>query len=261
MLCIHRACRPSIVLARITTTAMRTQHSHGKLFKPDGYLSQFVYNNQTRSLKKYQHLLTELPSTAEMVAAGAMAIGRLDQETEGLLLLTTDGRLSHFITKGRVIEKEYYAQVAGDSVSDSAIAQLAGGMEISLGGGRTHNTRPCSVSRLAAPPQLPPRRKPHHALVRKKRDGTVVPAPTTWLALTLVEGKKNQVRRMTAAVGHPTLRLVRVRVGDVELGPMQPGELAPWRPPEALLRRAHEFCEAKAQLRLTSSASSDEVYS
>lgn len=239
MLAVLRGRAADLLVRRLSTL------THAKLFKPDGFMSQFAFNNKTTALRKHQHLLSELPAAASL-PPGTMAIGRLDQDSEGLLLLTTDGRLSHFITKSRSIEKEYWAQVEGD-VGPEAIERLArGGIQISLGGGSYHTTLPCvAVRRLATPPVLPARRWPLKSLYRKKRDGSILPAPTTWLSLTLVEGKKRQVRKSTAAVGHPCIRLVRVRVADVTLGDMRPGQIVPWDPGEALLRRAREFTALK----------------
>jgi 23S rRNA pseudouridine2457 synthase len=197
-------------------------------------------------LRMRQRLLSDLLGASSLSPA-TMAIGRLDQDSEGLLLLTTDGSLSHFITKSRQIEKEYYAQIEGEMGTADMERLAAGGVVLSLKGGESHLTRPCKVCRLDEPPKLPLRRSPHPGLKRKKMDGTILETPTSWIALTLIEGKFRQVRRMTASVGHPTLRLVRVRVGDLLLGDLvrRPGEVVPWRPDAALLERAHEFCLAK----------------
>ena len=155
-----------------------------------------------------------------------MAIGRLDEDSEGLLLLTTDGKLSHHILKEGGIEKQYFAQVQGTPSSD-AVAALSTGVKISLPKGESHFARAFDVHALASAPRFPPRTKRVRD-TQKKLDGTVVPVPTTWLSLTLTEGKYHQVRKMTAAVGHPTLRLVRVRVGSVGLGDMAPGDVQTW---------------------------------
>ena len=117
-------------------------------------------------------------------------------------------------------------------------------------------TQPCRVERLPLEPMLPSRIKPVHGLTRKKLDGSMLLTPTTWLSITLVEGKNRQVRKMTAAVGHPTLRLVRVRVGDVCVGDLMPGELRSWDPGQALLEKAVAFCDERARER---SALSGEV--
>ena len=178
---------------------------HFLLHKPYGYLSQFVSAFEREARKK--RFLGELHD----FPPGTMAIGRLDEDSEGLLLLTTDGRLSEAI-RSRHVEKEYYAQVDG-LITEEALAQLRQGVAISLQG-VPYRTGPCQARQLAEPPALPPRPRP----VRDDRHG-----PTSWLALTLTEGKFRQVRKMTAAVGLPTLRLVRVRIGGQTLAGLLPG--------------------------------------
>ncbi len=181
------------------------QHEHFILFKPDGYLSQFVNNQTKRSNKKLLGELGDFPSDT-------MAIGRLDEHSEGLLLLTTDGKVSEFIRSSKV-EKEYYAQVDG-IISDKAIEQLKQGVEIGFEGIK-YTTKKCNVFKLDEIPNLPKRRKK----IRDERHG-----PTTWISVTLTEGKFRQVRKMTAAVGFPTLRLVRVRIGSLQIDNMVAGD-------------------------------------
>ena len=141
-----------------------------------------------------------------------MDVGRLDEDSEGLLLLTTDGSVSERL-RGNDVEKEYYAQVDGRP-DDAALARLRAGVGISIHG-QPYHTRPCAVQRLEPAPAVAPRSRK----IRDERHG-----PTSWLSLTLTEGKFRQVRKMTAAVGHPTLRLLRVRVGGWHLGDLAPGE-------------------------------------
>jgi 23S rRNA pseudouridine2457 synthase len=184
----------------------QSMSAHFKIFKPDGFLSQFINNGPQ---KRRIRLLGELGSFPEQT----MAIGRLDLHSEGLLLLTTDGKLSDHICRGGV-EKEYYALLDGN-ITDEAIAELRGGLTIMVRG-EPHQTKPCVVHRLIEPPELPQRNK----RIRDSRHG-----PSSWVSVVLSEGKNRQVRKMTAAVGFPTLRLIRVRVGDIELGDMQPGEV------------------------------------
>ena len=178
-------------------------HRHFMLYKPWGYLSQFVTNQKNNKSR----LLGELSDFPD----GTMAIGRLDKDSEGLLLLTTDGKVSNYITSSKV-EKEYYAQVDG-VVDEQAIAQLTEGVEIGNEGQRFITKAVCA-SIIDPAPQLPPRPRK----IRDERHG-----PTSWLSITLAEGKFRQVRKMTAAVGLPTLRLVRMRIGPVHLGEMEPG--------------------------------------
>lgn len=181
-------------------------HRHFIIYKPYGFLSQFI-NNQTKRKKK---LLGELDFN---FPEGTMAIGRLDVKSEGLLLLTTDGKVSDFITTRGKIEKEYYVQVDG-AITAEAIEKLQNGVEIGIHGEK-YTTKPCKVE-LIATPDLPNRTKK----IRDERHGA-----TPWIAITLKEGKFRQVRKMTSAVGFPTLRLVRVRVGDILLGNMISGEV------------------------------------
>ena len=182
------------------------QHQHFIIFKPFGYLSQFV-NNQTR--RKNKKMLGELYNFPE----NTMAIGRLDETSEGLLFLTTDGKVSEFIRSSKV-EKEYYAQVDG-KITSEAIEQLKNGVEISTETG-LYFTKNCIVKKIDKTLQLPKRAKK----IRDDRHGS-----TSWVSITLREGKFRQVRKMTAAVGFPTLRLVRVRIGVIHINNMVAGEV------------------------------------
>lgn len=182
------------------------EHRHFALYKPDGYLSQFVSQQTKRKNKKMLGELFEFPE-------GTMAIGRLDEPSEGLLLLTTDGKVSEEIRSTKV-EKEYWAQLDG-IVNEQAVNQLQKGVEITSESG-LYRTLPCKVKPMETNPILPPRNKK----IRDERHG-----PTSWISITLTEGKYRQVRKMTAAVGFPTLRLVRVRIGDILIGEMKPGDV------------------------------------
>ena len=181
-------------------------HRHFKIYKPYGYLSQFITRQKTRKNKR---LLGELSHFPEEV----MSIGRLDEDSEGLLLLTTNGKLSAKIT-GTSIEKEYYAQVDG-LIDDPAIEQLQNGVKIGINGNE-YWTAPCKANKLPQIPLLPERAKK----IRDERHG-----PTSWVSITLTEGKFRQVKKMTAAVGFPTLRLVRVRIGNEFVEGMEAGEV------------------------------------
>ncbi|WP_210395163.1 pseudouridine synthase [Motiliproteus sediminis] len=140
---------------------------------------------------------------------GVYAAGRLDYDSEGLLLLTDDGRLQQRIADPAFkLEKTYWVQVDGE-VTDEALTALCRGVQLKDG-----RTRPAKARRLAEP-QLWPRTPP--VRFRKQQ-------PTSWLELKIREGKNRQVRRMTAAVGFPTLRLVRVAIGEWTLEGLQPGE-------------------------------------
>jgi 23S rRNA pseudouridine2457 synthase len=142
-----------------------------------------------------------------------MSVGRLDQDSEGLLFLTTCGKVSAEVNRNK-IEKEYYVQVDGQ-ITAEAVEQLKNGLEISING-KSYKTLPCEASILEERPTFPERAKK----IRDERHG-----PTSWVSVTLVEGKFRQVKKMTAAVGFPTLRLVRVRIGNEKLDGMDAGEI------------------------------------
>lgn len=166
--------------------------------KPYGVLSQFTHEGTGhQTLKQY----IDVPDV--------YAAGRLDRDSEGLLLLTDDGALIKRLTHPKHhIEKTYWIMVEGDPVQDK-LSQIEGGIQL-----KDYKTLPCKA-RLIPTPNLPPRPKP------------VTPhGPITWIEIKLHEGKKRQIRHMTAAVGLFTLRLVRVAIGQIRLGNLEPGE---WR--------------------------------
>lgn len=166
--------------------------------KPYGVLSTFTDATGRSTLKEF----IDFP--------GVYAAGRLDMESEGLLLLTDDGKLIHRLTDPRWhLPKTYLVQVEGVPVQEQ-LAMLEQGVLI-----RGVKTRRCRVM-IIPEPDLPPRQgKP------------VTPhGPTCWLRMVIFEGKKRQIRHMTAAVGLPTLRLIRIAIGMLTLGDLQPGE---WR--------------------------------
>jgi len=173
-------------------------HHHYILHKPFRYLSQFINNQNKRRNKK---LLGELYNFAK----GTMAIGRLDETSEGLLLLTTNGKVSAEITSKKY-EKEYYVQVDG-LITEREINQLQVGVTINIHG-KPYHTKPCKVYAVNSLTE-------YHIEQRHVRDERH--GPTSWVSITLTEGKFRQVRKMTASVGFPTLRLVRVRIGDIKL--------------------------------------------
>ncbi|EGV44934.1 pseudouridine synthase [Bizionia argentinensis JUB59] len=181
---------------------------HFKLFKPYGFISQFIINGKQ---KRNKRLLGELFNFPE----NTMAIGRLDENSEGLLLLTTDGKTSTYVTGGK-IEKEYYVQVDG-TITAEAITTLQTGVSITVNA-KPYLTKPGKAYVLDATPDFPERGKK----IRDARHG-----PTTWISITIKEGKYRQVRKMTSAVGFPTLRLVRVRVGTIILGDLEMGHVEP----------------------------------
>ena len=179
-------------------------HQHFILHKPYGFLSQFIYE-----LKRKKKLLGELYNFPE----GTMAIGRLDEDSEGLLLLTTDGKVSEQI-RSKKVDKEYYVQVDG-IITLEAIEKLQNGVEIGFEGTK-YTTKPCKAFLVSEIPNFGERAKK----IRDERHG-----PTSWASITVNEGKFRQVRKMTAAVGFPTLRLVRIRIGNVHLNELIAGEV------------------------------------
>jgi 23S rRNA pseudouridine2457 synthase len=165
--------------------------------KPFNVLSQFTDDSGRPTLADY------------LVAPGCRAAGRLDFDSEGLLLLTDDGQLQHQIANPKnKLWKRYLVQVEG-TIDDDAIAQLAAGVTLNDG-----PTLPASARRVR-PPTLWHRDPP--VRVRKT-------VPDSWLELSIREGRNRQVRRMTAAVGFPTLRLVRTTVGEWSLEDLVPGQ-------------------------------------
>jgi len=166
--------------------------------KPYGVLSQFTDEGTGHpTLKQYINI------------PDVYAAGRLDRDSEGLLLLTDDGALIKRLTDPKHhIEKTYWVMIEGEPTLDK-ISQLEGGIDL-----KGYRTLP-SKTRLIPTPSLPPRPKP------------VTPhGPTAWIEIKLREGKKRQIRHMTAAVGLPTLRLIRVAIGTIHLGSLEPGH---WR--------------------------------
>jgi 23S rRNA pseudouridine2457 synthase len=163
-------------------------------YKPYDVLSNFLDPEGRKSLKEF----IDIPDV--------YAAGRLDRDSEGLLLLSNDGRLIQRLTDPRFhLPKTYFVQIEG-SVTPEALARLSQGVIIG-----DYQTQRCQVMQIPQP-DLPPRGKsitPH--------------GPTEWLRIVLREGKKRQIRHMTAAVGLPTLRLVRIAIGPITLGDLEPG--------------------------------------
>jgi 23S rRNA pseudouridine2457 synthase len=168
------------------------------LNKPFGVLCQFTDPEGRPTLADYVRVPNVYPA------------GRLDHDSEGLVLLTDDGALQARLADPRHhVEKVYWVQVEGVP-TDDALARLRAGVVLKDG-----PTRPARVRPIDEPPALWPRDPP----IRWRAS-----IPTAWLEIALTEGRNRQVRRMTAAVGHPALRLIRVAIGPYELGPLRPGE-------------------------------------
>jgi 23S rRNA pseudouridine2457 synthase len=144
--------------------------------------------------------------------ADVYPVGRLDRDSEGLMLLTNYGQVQHRLSDPHFAHPRTYWIQVEPVPPPSALAQLRQGVTI-----KGYRTRPCQVELLSTEPSLPPRNPP----IRYRQS-----IPTAWLKMTLQEGKNRQVRRMTAAVGYPTLRLVRVAIAHLNLGTLKPGQ---WR--------------------------------
>ena len=175
-------------------------HSLLRFNKPYGVLSQFTPEGRWRGLKDF------------IDVAGVYVAGRLDADSEGLLLLTSDGALQARIADPRFkLEKTYWAQVEGVP-DEAALEALRRGVQLNDG-----ITRPAKARLMVPPPELWSREPPiRHRLA----------SPTAWLQLAITEGRNRQVRRMTAAVGHPCLRLVRAAIGPYTLDGLAPGAYA-----------------------------------
>lgn len=176
------------------------------------------------------------PTLADFVPVpGVYAAGRLDADSEGLLLLTDDGGLQHRITDPRhKLPKTYLAQVEGEP-DEAALAQLRAGVDLG-----DFRTRPCTARVVAEPDWLWPRDPP----VRFRKT-----VPTAWLEIVLREGRNRQVRRMTAKVGLPTLRLLRVAIGQWSLGDLLPGQWCETPVPLALATRGEGKMRAQVRQR------------
>ncbi|MGG6292857.1 pseudouridine synthase [Leptolyngbya sp. AN02str] len=185
---------------------MAASYRYLLFYKPYNVLTQFS-SPQAEGSQESEPTLKDFISVSDVYP-----VGRLDKDSEGLLLLTNNGRLQHVLTEPKFGHpRTYWVQV--ERVPDEmALAQLRKGVMI-----QGYKTRPAKVRLLQAEPDLPPRDPP----IRFRKS-----VPTAWLELTLTEGRNRQVRRMTAAVGFPTLRLVRVAIAQLTLVGLQPGQ---WR--------------------------------
>lgn len=166
--------------------------------KPYAVLSQFTSEEGKRSLKDFGF------------PKGVYPVGRLDYDSEGLLLLTDDNQIKHRLTDPKFeLPKRYLVQIEREPSND-ALQTLRDGVVI-----EGKKTKPAEVRLLNDEPDLPPRSVP----IRFRKT-----VPTAWIELTIREGRNRQVRKMTAAVGHPTLRLVRVQIGTIGIGHLRQGE-------------------------------------
>jgi 23S rRNA pseudouridine2457 synthase len=179
-------------------------HRYFLVNKPYNMVSQFVSSHDVRLLGELNFDFPE----------GTHAIGRLDQNSEGLLLLTTNKKITKLLFQGPVPHKRTYLVQVKNKMSEATAQQLSAGIEISAKTGSTFKTTPCEVKIANKPMGLTAIGKPLHENV-----------VTTWLTITLTEGKFHQVRKMVGAVNHRCIRLIRISIEEIELGSMQPGEV------------------------------------
>lgn len=179
-------------------------HQYFVIYKPAGMISQFVSPYDKRLLSSLEFNFPE----------GTHAIGRLDEDSEGLLVLTTDKELTRkFLNPHSVFVKRYLVQVVYE-VPEETLYRLRNGIELVIKQRGSYITKPCEVYRLQNAPSLPERQSPYTEYI-----------PHTWLEFVLTEGKNRQIRRMCKAVKHECKRLVRTHINQLSIGDMQAGEV------------------------------------
>lgn len=173
-------------------------------YKPFHVLCQFTSEGDKKTLKGFFD-----------VPRNVYPVGRLDYDSEGLLILTNDKKLNYLLLNpAQGHEREYWVQVEG-LVSQEAIDKLINGIPINIDG-KMFQTKKCKAEKFSSPPLVHQRIPP----IRFRKN-----LPDSWIKIILTEGKNRQVRKMTARVGHPTLRLIRTRIESVTLAQLQPGEM------------------------------------
>ncbi|MCW3113166.1 MAG: pseudouridine synthase [Segetibacter sp.] len=174
------------------------------IYKPYQVLSQFTSEGSKKSLAE----LFDVPKDV-------YPVGRLDYDSEGLLILTNDTQLNHLLLNPKhKHEREYWVQVEG-TITEQALNELRSGITIAIDG-KTHKTAPCKAFAFEGQPGVFERNPP----IRFRKD-----IPVSWISLSLTEGKNRQVRRMTANVGFPTLRLIRYRIEKITVEGLEPGRM------------------------------------
>jgi 23S rRNA pseudouridine2457 synthase len=179
-------------------------HRYFILNKPVNMVSQFVSSHDVKMLGSINFQFPE----------GTHAIGRLDKNSEGLLLLTTDKKVTSLLFQGKQPHTRTYLVQVKNKVSLETVAKLASGILISATNGGTYMTTPCEVTLLDKPPFI---HEPEIALHKN--------VLYSWLQISLQEGRFHQVRKMVAAVHHKCIRLIRISIEDIELGKIMPGEV------------------------------------
>lgn len=174
------------------------------VYKPFQVLTQFSFEEGRKTLKDFFS-----------VPRDVYPVGRLDSDSEGLLILTNDKQLNHLLLNPMShYAKEYWVQVEG-FIPQASLTKLETGVIITVNN-KPYQTKDCKAELFPIPPPVPDRNPP----IRFRKN-----VPTSWIRLILTEGKNRQVRKMTAAVGHPTLRLIRARLGNLDLEGLAPGEM------------------------------------
>ena len=177
---------------------------YGIIYKPYNVLSQFTSADQKQTLKDFFD-----------VPRDVYPVGRLDFDSEGLLILTNDKKINHQLLDPLFAHKrEYWVQVDGN-ISEDAMAKLQNGVSINING-KMYDTKQCIVKKFSHPPNVSERNPP----IRFRKS-----IPDSWIKIILKEGKNRQVRKMTAAVGFPTLRLIRYRIEKITLDNLLPGKM------------------------------------
>ncbi len=179
-------------------------HRYFLLHKPYNMVSQFVSTHEVRLLGDLDFDFPE----------GTHAVGRLDNHSEGLLLLTTNKKVTRLLFEGETPHKRTYLAQVAHLVNAATLQQLRTGVSIRIKGGEYYTTPPCEVNIVSKPDNLFTRENEFRADL-----------PQTWLLLTLTEGKFHQVRKMVAAVRHRCKRLIRVSIEDLTLGDLPPGSV------------------------------------
>ena len=174
------------------------------IYKPFNVLSQFSKEGDKQTLADHFH-----------VPKDVYPIGRLDYDSEGMLILSNDKQLNHrLLNPSFKHEREYWVQVEGD-ITEDVLHILQTGVVISVDG-KAYQTLPCKLHKFITEPTVPARNPP----IRYRKN-----IPTSWISLSLYEGKNRQVRKMTAKVGFPTLRLIRYRIEKLTIDKLEPGEM------------------------------------
>jgi 23S rRNA pseudouridine2457 synthase len=200
-------CRRSFIFSReawLTLDMTDTKHRYFILNKPANMVSQFISPDDVGLLGDIDFDFPE----------GTHAIGRLDSHSEGLLILTTNKRVTNLLFRGEVPHRRTYWVNVGHHVSEETLQILRTGISIPVKGGVQYVTAPCEVDIIPRPESL----SKHQSEMRDS-------VPHTWLRITLTEGKYHQVRKMVRIAGHRCKRLVRASIEDIQLGYLQPGHV------------------------------------